>query len=318
MQRVSIIGAGETGELHIQSIQKSPNFKLIGLFDFDQAESLRLQKKYDIPVFQSIKETIEQSEVVDIASEANSHFDIAAQALRKSCHVFIDRPLSSSLPEAKKLVELAFEANVKVQIGHMERFNPSFILASEYINQPNYIEIRRMQTVENNSQHVVLDMMIQDIDIILSIANSDIKKIQARGHSLNSDNLVMVNANIVFDNGCVANLTSSKIAHEKSSSMHIFQEENSLFIDLTNNTVQQTSYDAKLGAKRTHLLQNKKPYNALDKEFESFYKSIENNTTPDVSLMDGSRALEVAFRILDRVAYWQDVKLDEQKLRFGF
>ncbi|MCK5856113.1 MAG: Gfo/Idh/MocA family oxidoreductase [Bacteroidales bacterium] len=318
MHRVSIIGGGETGESHIRSIQKRPYFELVGIHDFNQEERLRLQKKFQIPVFHSINELIDQSDIVDIASDATPHFDIAAQALRKSCHVFIDRPLISSLPEAQKLVELAFEANVKVQIGHMERFNPSFILGLEHIDHPNYIEARRMHAFEGNNQHVVLDMMIQDIDIILSITNSEIKKIQARAHSLNSEELLMVNANIIFDNGCIANLTSSKMAQEESCNMQIFQEHDSLNIDLTNNTVQQITFDPILGSKNTYLLHSNKKHNTLDLELESFHNSIVNNTTPNVSLMDGSKALEVAFMILDRVSYWQDVKLDTQKVRFGY
>ena len=313
MHKVGIIGSRAVAEAHIKSIQKLSCFQLSGIYDFDEEERLRLHEEFQIPVFKSIDDLINQSDIVDIASEDMPHFDIASQAVRKSCHVFIDRPLVSSLPEAQKLIELAFEADVKVQIGHMERFNPAFVLASEYIQQPNYIEARRTQTLDNSRQHVVLDMMIQDIDIILSIANSGIKKIQARGHSLHSDELLMVNAHIVFDNGCIANLTSSKMDTNASTSLNIFQENDSLHIDLLNNRVQHHALNAISGTQKAYLLQNKETCKPLELELESFNNSIKNNTTPNVSLMDGSQALEVALLILDRVAYWQDVKFEGQK-----
>ena len=310
MQKVGVIGGGTIGQSHIESIRKISSFEFSGVFDFDQLETKRLQKNLKIPTFKSIEELIDHSDVVDITGAGIPHFEMASLALRKSKHVFIDRPLIGSLSEANKLIDLAFEANVKVQIGHMQRFRPAFISASKYINQPTYIEAHRSLNLSQPyaQQHVVLDMMIHDIDIVLSIVNSGIKRIQARGHSLDSKELLMVNAHIVFDNGCIANLSSSKIAAEKSAKMQIFQEYDSLSIDLLNNTAHR--FD---GNENLFILGADSPEDSLKRELESFNKAICNNTTPLVSLVDGSKALELAFNILDRVEYWQDVRIQETK-----
>lgn len=310
MQKVGVIGGGKTGQSHIESIRKIRSFEFSGIFDFDQIESARLHKKYEVPSFKSIEELIDHSDIVNITGSDIPHFEMASMALRKSRHVFIDRPLVGSLSEANKLIDLAFEANVKVQIGHMERFKPAFITASKHIKQPNYIEAQRMLLFSdsNAGKHVVLDMMIQDIDIILSIVDSGVKRIQARGHSLDSDELLMVNAHIVFDNGCIANLTSSKMATSQSAIMQVFQEQSNLTIDLLHNSVSHLS-----GKENRYILGANKTNDFLQLELESFDNSIRTNTTPFVSLHDGGNALELAFKILDRVEYWQDVHIKETK-----
>ena len=315
MLKIGIISSGQISEAHIKGIQNLKCFHLLGIYDFDSDERNRLQNKYNLPVFNSLNDLINQSDIINITGEDIPHFDIASQALRNSCHVFIDRPLISSLPEANKLIELAFEADVKVQIGRMERFNPAFILASEHINQPIYIEAKREQSSENSNLHVVLDMMIQDIDIILSLTNSGIKKIQARGYGKNTKELMMVNAHIVFDNGCIANLTSSKMAQAPSATLQIFQENDSLAIDLHNNQVQHYSLESNDKKEKVYLLQNKETCKPIELELESFNHSIINDTPPNVSLVEGSLTLEVAYLILDRVAYWQDIKIEEPKLQ---
>ncbi len=310
MQKVGVIGGGTIGQSHIENIRKIRSFEFSGFFDFDQSEAKRLQKSLKIPSFNSIEELIDHSDIVDITGAGIPHFEMASLALRKSKHVFIDRPLVGSLSEANKLIDLATEANVKVQIGQMERFKPCFISAAKYIEQPNYIEAHRSIKLNQpySTQHVVLDMMIHDIDIVLSIVDSGIKKIQARGHSIDSKELLMVNAHIVFDNGCIANLSSSKMAADNCSEMQIFQENNSLSIDLLNNTGYR--FD---GTENSYILGAESPDESLKREFESFNSAICNNTTPLVSLFDGSKALEVAFSILDRVEYWQDVRVNETK-----
>ena len=315
MQKVGIIGGGPIGQTHIDSIQKIRSFECAGIYDFDHSAGNQPNYTHQLPIFHSLEDLINNSDIVDIAGENIPHFEMASKALRKSRHVFIDRPLVGSLSEAHKLIDLANEANVKVQIGHMERFNPAFIIASEYINQANYVEAQRMLPFEKSdpNKHVVLDMMIQDIDIILSITDSGIKRIQARGHTSGTGELLMVNAHIVFDNGCIANLTSSKMAPVASSNMQIFQEQDSLSIDLLNNKTKRFVQKKNKGIHMTYLLGANDNSDSLQLELESFNTSIKNNTTPFVSLMDGRDALEVAFNILDRVEYWQDVHIKETK-----
>jgi len=176
MQRIGIIGGGKTGQSHIESIRKIHDYEFSGIFDFDQSERLRLQNKYKLSSFQSIEDLIEHSDIIDITGSSIPHFELASLALRKSRHVFIDRPLVGSLPEANKLIDLAFEANVKVQIGQMERCKPIFTSARKYITQANYIEAQRKipYSEANAKKHVVLDMMIHDIDIVLSIIDTGV------------------------------------------------------------------------------------------------------------------------------------------------
>jgi len=315
MHKVGIIGGGKVGQSHIENIRKIRSFEFSGIFDFDKSEAKRLQRVLHIPTFTSIEELIDHSDVVNITGAGIPHFEMASLALRKSKHVFIDRPLVGSLSEANKLIDLAFEANVKVQIGHMDRFRPAFISASKHINIPTYIEAHRSLVLSQPyaQQHVVLDMMIHDIDIVLSIVDSGIKKIQARGYSLDSKELLMVNAHIVFDNGCIANLTSSKIAPENNTRVQIFQENDNISIDLLKNTAHR--FD---GIENRFILGADSPDDSLRRELESFNNAICNNTTPLVSLFDGSKALELAFNILDRVEYWQDVRIQETKFGRGF
>lgn len=315
MHRIGIIGGGEIGQSHIERIRKIPNFKFAGIFDFDMNEMKRLQEKHQVPYFRTIEDLIEQSDIVDIASPDIPHYEVASRALRKSRHVFIDRPLVGSLSEARKLVELAFEADVKVQIGHIERFKSAFTITHQNINQPNYIEAHRAEPLRImvSQQHVVLDMMIHDIDLILSVVNSGIKRIQARGHSISSSSLDMVNAHIEFDNGCIANLTSSKMAVKPSSTLQIYQDKQSYFIDFVSNSVQQIRDDGHGHVEMIPLQLKSENHDPLQNELESFQKSITNDTTPHVSIMDGSNALEVAFQILDKLEHWQG--LDVRSLK---
>lgn len=315
MHRIGIIGGGEIGQSHIERIRKIPNFIFAGIFDFDKNEMIRLQEKHHVPYFKTIEDLIDQSDIVDITSPDIPHYEMASRALRKSRHVFIDRPLVGSLSEARKLVDLAFEADVKVQIGHIERFKSAFTITHQNIYQPNYIEAHRTQPLSTNfmQQHVVLDLMIHDIDLVLSLVNSGIKRIQARGHSISTGSLDMVNAHIEFDNGCIANLTSSKMAQKPSSTLQVYQNNQSYFIDFTLNSVQQIREDENGQREMVPLHLKSESHDPLQTELESFQKSITNNTTPHVSIMDGSNALEVAFRILDKLEHWQG--LDIRRLK---
>ena len=321
MQRVGIIGGGKSGQQHIENIKKIQDFEFSGIFDFDNSKTIHLHKKYNHPTFSSIDELIDNSDIVDIASPDVPHFELASRALRKSRHVFIDRPLVGSISEAKKLVELAFEADVKVQIGHVERYNPAFVLASKYIEQPTYIESRRMLPFDsrNTNQHIVLDTMIHDIDIVLSIVDSGIKRIQARGQYLGANKLYSVNALIEFDNGCVANLTSGKLSPSLSATMQVFQKNSQISIDMLKNEVHLINDDSIYGDYSATLLNaNENQKDPLFSELDSFKRSIHNNTIPFVSIMDGSNALEVAFQILEKVGDWSSIGVREKHLGYGF
>jgi predicted dehydrogenase len=308
MHRIGIIGAGESGHHHIERIRRIPEFEFAGIYDLEPLRTKQLHQKYRLPVFNNLDELIEQSDIVDIAGRHFPHFDLASQALRKSRHVFIDRPIIGSLNEVRKLADLAFEADVKVQIGHAERFNPAFKLVQEYIHQPGYIEARRLLPLspDNKDVDVVMDMMIHDIDVVLNLVDSGIKRIQARGHAINGQQLDMVNAHIEFDNGCIANLSSSKMAQNKQALLQIYQSDRSFHLDLTKGQVEQVIHNAATGQEQRNILNvDNRDFDPLQLGLESFKQAITQNNAPYVSLIDGSNALEVAFGILEKVTQWQ-------------
>ena len=306
MHRVGIIGSGETGRLHIERIRRISELEIAGIFDFSHMNK-KYPRKEQLPYFHSIDELIEHSDIVDIAGRHIPHFDTASMALRKSRHVFIDRPLIGNLNDVHKLVDLAFEADVKVQIGHVERYNPAFTLVREYIRQPHYIEAQRLLPLNKNTSHthVILDMMIHDIDIVLHLVDSGIKRIKASSHSLGGNEPDMVNAHIEFDNGCIANLSASKLASKENARMQIYEDNHSFILDLTNAKVEQIIKDSPDGSiKRKAIQVDKRNFDPLQSGLESFKKAINDNTTPYVSLMDGSNALEVACMIREKLPYW--------------
>jgi predicted dehydrogenase len=308
MHRIGIIGAGQSGHQHIERIRKIPEFEFAGIYDLDPVRAKQLHQKYRLPVFHNPDELIEHSDIVDIAGRHFPHFDLASQALRKSRHVFIDRPIIGSLNEVHKLADLAFEADVKVQIGHAERFNPAFKLVQDYIYQPGYIEAHRLLPLSpaNKEVDVVMDMMIHDIDVVLNMVDSGIKRIQARGHAIDGQELDMVNAHIEFDNGCIANLSSSKMAQSEQAFLHIYQSDRSFHLDLTKGQVEQVVHNAATGHEERNILNvENKDFDPLQLGLESFKQAISQNTSTSVSMIDGSNALEVAFGILEKVAHWQ-------------
>ncbi|HNQ82963.1 MAG TPA: Gfo/Idh/MocA family oxidoreductase, partial [Bacteroidales bacterium] len=268
-----------------------------------------------------IEELIDSVDVVDIVTPTVSHFDCASRALKKARHVFIEKPVVTSPEEARQLMVYADEANVKVQVGHVERFNPAFLAAQPFINKPMFIESHRLAQFNPRGTDVpvVLDLMIHDIDIVLSAVRSNIKKINASGVSVVSDSPDIANARIEFDNGCVANLTASRISMKNMRKSRFFQRDAYISVDFLKKDVeiirisdpQDENPDPlamiiDLGAKRgKKQISIEKPevqnINAIKTELESFHDAIVNNTTPPVTINDGYEALSVAYQILDKM-----------------
>jgi predicted dehydrogenase len=257
---------------------------------------------------------------VDIVTPTISHFNCASRALKRSKHVFIEKPLTTTLKEAKELIELANEANVKVQVGHVERFNPAFIVAKPYCTQPMFIETHRLAQFNPRGTDVpvVLDLMIHDIDIILSIVRSNIKKISASGVAIVSDTPDITNARIEFDNGCVANLTASRISMKNMRKSRIFQKDAYISVDFLKKSIEiirlknvegevdPLSVVIDLGnnkGKKQLFFEKPEvlPVNAIKTELENFYDSIINNTEPTVTIHDGYNSLEVAYKIIENI-----------------
>ncbi|MGB0368619.1 MAG: Gfo/Idh/MocA family protein, partial [Flavobacteriales bacterium] len=283
------------------------------------------KQEFGIEAFSSIEALIDAVDVVDVVTPTLSHYECASVALRKSKHVFIEKPVTNTPEEAESLMKLAHEANVKVQIGHVERFNPAFIASKPFINQPMFIESHRLAQFNPRGTDVpvVMDLMIHDIDIVLSIVKSPVKRISASGVAVVSSTPDIANARIEFANGCVANLTASRISLKNMRKTRLFQRdayvaidflkkktevvrlddsndkvnENDMFIELPDSTKKRINFE----------FPQIEESNAIQEELKSFRASIESNTQPAVTLQDGYNALDVAHKIVAKLSLGSDL-----------
>ncbi len=328
MLKIGVLGAGHLGKIHIKCIQESEMLDLIGFYDPDQKNASRVEKEYGIRSFPDISSLIQESEVVDIVTPTISHFDCAAQALKGFKHVFIEKPIVTTPEQARQLIALAGEAEVKVQVGHVERFNPAFTAVVPFLQKPMFIETHRlaMFNPRGTDVPVILDLMIHDIDIVLSVVKSNIRKINASGVAVVSDTPDIANARLEFDNGCVANLTASRISMKNMRKTRFFQSDAYIAVDFLEKKAEVLRMEhvpdpekadplamiIDLGngkGSRQIILEKPRvePINAIKTELESFARAIQENTTPLVSINDGYAALDVAYRIMEKMNFDMDV-----------
>lgn len=317
--KIGVLGAGHLGMIHLKLLKEIPAYTIMGFYDPDMQRSVMAQEEHSVNSFKSMKDLVEHCDVVDVVTPTLSHYECAALALRKSKHVFIEKPLTNTLSEARKLSNLAREANTKVQVGHVERFNPAFLAAQKYCGQPLFIEAHRLAQFNPRGTDVpvVLDLMIHDIDIILNIVKANIRRISASGVAVVSDSPDIANARIEFDNGCVANLTASRISMKNMRKTRIFQRDAYIAIDFLKkktDIIRLSTIDGEpdpdtmfidLGfGKGKKAITFEAPEvpdtNAIKMELEAFADAINNNTTPIVTIDDGFKALEVAYKIIDK------------------
>ena len=240
MLNIGVLGAGHLGKIHIKCIKEIPEFNFTGFYDPDPSNSSKVEKEFNVRRFESLDTLIDSVDVVDIVTPTLSHFECAAKSLKKCRHVFIEKPIVTSIEEARELIKIANEANVKVQVGHVERFNPAFLAVESYFDHPMFIESHRLAQFNPRGTDVpvILDLMIHDIDIILSVVKSNIKKISASGVAVVSDTPDIANARIEFDNGCVANLTASRISLKNMRKSRFFQKDAYISVDFLKKEVE--------------------------------------------------------------------------------
>ncbi|MBI1837268.1 MAG: Gfo/Idh/MocA family oxidoreductase [Flavobacteriia bacterium] len=321
MLRIGVLGAGHIGKIHIQLIlELKEQFQLIGFYDSNKENAKKVSEKFGIKSFNSKEELIELVDCVDIATPTINHFESASYAIRKSKHVFLEKPITYTLDEAKVLINLALEANVKVQVGHVERFNPAFIASLPFIQKPMFIEVHRLAEFNprGTDVSVVLDLMIHDLDIVLSVVKSGVKRVSASGVSVVSETPDITSARIEFDNGCVVNFTASRFSMNNMRKIRFFQKNSYVSVDFLNHKLDivkmediEGEYDPfdvviNLGeGKKSKKLCFDKPNientNAIKEEFKTFYKSILEDITPIVSITDGYNALDLAQKIIDKI-----------------
>lgn len=321
MLKIGVLGAGHLGKIHIRLIKElSDEYDLIGFYDPSDENARTAEEQFGIKRFGSVEELIEAVDCVDIVTPTIAHYECASLAIRKTKHVFIEKPVTETVEEAKSLMNLALEAGVKVQVGHVERFNPAFISALPYFNRPMFIETHRLAQFNPRGTDVpvVLDLMIHDLDIILSVVKSGIKRISASGVAVVSDTPDITNARIEFDNGCVANLTASRISMKNMRKSRFFQKDAYISVDFLAKELEvvrmetleeePSPFDVVFdmgNGKPVKKIYFDKPQleesNAIKEELRTFANSINQNTTPIVSLEDGYQALDVAHQILDKL-----------------
>ena len=317
MLKVGVLGAGHLGKIHLRLLQQSDKYELVGFYDENQENGARIAKEFGYRQFTTIATLIHAVDVIDIVTPTLSHYRCAKVAIKSGKHVFIEKPISNTVAEAEEIIALAQQYNVKGQVGHVERFNPAFIATKHMIENPMFIETHRLAEFNPRGTDVpvVLDLMIHDIDAILSVVHSPVKNINASGVSVISDTPDIANARIEFENGCVANLTASRISLKNMRKSRFFQKDASISVDFLEKKCEVVKmkdapenpgdFDMILqnaeGMKKQIYFANPEvtASNAILDELESFAEAITNNTAPVVTLEQGTEALRVAYRIID-------------------
>ncbi|MDG1804963.1 Gfo/Idh/MocA family oxidoreductase [Flavicella sp.] len=317
MLKAGVLGAGHLGKIHLRLLQQSEKYELVGFYDPIKENASAVAKEFGYKAFDTIEDLLVEVDVVDIVTPTLSHFDCAKQALKSGKHIFIEKPITKTYEEAEELRSLAKENKVRGQVGHVERFNPAFTAVKDAIQNPMFIETHRLAEFNPRGTDVpvVLDLMIHDIDIILSVVKSKVKTINASGISVISQTPDIANARIEFENGCVANLTASRISLKNMRKSRFFQKDAYISVDFLdkkselvkmNDAPENPDEFAMIlqnaeGVKKQIYFENPtvEANNAILDELESFANAIATDTTPVVSLGQGAEALQVALQIID-------------------
>jgi predicted dehydrogenase len=319
MVAIGILGAGHLGKIHIEQLSKIKQCSIVGFYDPNDDNANVTIEKFGIKRFTNIEQLIEACDAVDIVTPTVTHFDLAVQCVKAGKHIFIEKPITENSTEAEQLIKMVEEANVTCQIGHVERLNPAFIAVRQHLSNPLFIEVHRLAQFNprGTDVSVVLDLMIHDLDIILSLVKADIKRISASGVKVISDSIDIANVRLEFNNGCVANITTSRISLKNMRKMRVFQKDAYVSIDFLNKTnevvklndgtVPAGPLDVELinaegmkrlvsvGTETVHI------HNAIEMELRLFIDAIQNKTSPIVSAADGLNALRLAEEILLKI-----------------
>jgi predicted dehydrogenase len=315
--RIGVLGAGHLGRIHIQQLREIPEWELVGFHDLDPVRREAITAEFGIPAFADPDELVALVDAVDIVTPTLTHHALATSAMEAGRHVFIEKPLVNTLEEADALVQLAARTGLKVQVGHVERFNPAFQAARPHLHQPLFIETHRLAQFNprGTDVSVVLDLMIHDIDIVLHVVGSPLEQVHASGVAVVSDTPDIANARLAFANGCVANLTASRISLKNMRKSRFFQRDAYIAVDMLAKQTEIVrmrtvegepdpfSVSIDLGpGKGSREISFEKPevpaINAIREELRSFARSILDDSQPVVSITDGAAALATAHRVL--------------------
>ncbi len=321
MLKVGVFGVGHLGRIHIQQWKEIAGVSLVGFYDPDDRNAEKVIAEFGVIRFEDPEQLIEAADVVDIVTTTTAHYAIAKNALLAGRHVFIEKPLAHSMEEAAELVKLVHEANVKCQVGHVERYNPAFLSLGSQSLEPLFIETHRLAQFNprGTDVSVILDLMIHDIDIVLYLVKSPIRRISASGVSVISKTADIANARIEFDNGCVANLTSSRISLKNMRKMRLFQRDAYIGIDFLSKKTEVVrmadpgaaekgpfDFPIDLGNGEQKIISvsmpEVAPVNAIRMELEEFTQAVLEDKPVRVSVYDGYQAMEVAHQVLKKMS----------------
>ena len=318
---VGVIGVGHLGKLHTKMFKQIANCNLVGVYDSIPDQAKLTANEFMVHSFNTIDELLSNVTAVSIAATTSAHYEIAKKCFEKNVHVFVEKPITATIEQGEELVEIARAKNLKFQVGHIERFNPGLLSLESYISDPMFIQSDRLAQFNPRGTDVavVLDLMIHDIDIILSFIKSNVKQIDANGVAVVSDHIDIANARIQFENGAVANVTASRISQKKMRKMRIFQKDHYISLDFVTGVsevyrIQPVDQPAMansisfgeigVGDKKKRLIYEQpesKEVNALNYELQLFVDSVLFDKKIVVSGEDGLRALKVAEIIIEKI-----------------
>jgi predicted dehydrogenase len=317
MLKVGVFGVGHLGKFHLNNWKEIEGTKLVGFFDPHNETAKEVSEQYGLKRFTDAEKLIDACDIIDVITPTDRHYEVCMQAVRKGKHVFVEKPMAATVKEGRDLVKMVREANVKLQVGHIERFNPAYLSIKKMALQPMFIEVHRLAQFNPRGTEVsvIMDLMIHDIDIILSIVKSDVKNIYASGVSVITDTPDIANVRIEFNNGCVANLTSSRISMKKMRKMRLFQKDAYIGVDFLEKKTEiiklKQPEDTQVFSFDIETRQGKKtiaiatpsiePSNAMKDELTSFVDAIRNQQPVQVSEIDGLMAMEVGHRIMEKI-----------------
>ncbi|WP_053971911.1 Gfo/Idh/MocA family protein [Mangrovimonas sp. ST2L15] len=318
MLKAGVLGAGHLGKIHLRLLKQSTKYELVGFYDEDEHNAKKVEEEFGYKYFNSIDDLIDAVDMVDIVTPTLSHYECAKKAISKGRHIFIEKPITNTVEEAEHIRRLLAENNLRGQVGHVERFNPAFTAVKDKIVNPMFIETHRLAEFNPRGTDVpvVLDLMIHDIDVILSVVKSKVKSVSASGVSVISETPDIANARIEFENGCVANLTASRISLKNMRKTRFFQRDAYISVDFLEKKCEVVKmkdaptdpgdFDMILqnaeGIKKQIYFDNPDipKNNAILDELETFAHAINTNTTPVVTLQDGTEALRLATKIIEQ------------------
>lgn len=317
MKKIGLIGIGHLGKIHLKCIQLIGHVDLVGIYDVDSEAAIKIAEAHSTRAFENLDDLLDAVDMVDIVTPTFTHYDIARQAIAKGKHVFIEKPITQTVEEAEALRELQEKHKVKVQVGHVERFNPAFLSLQDFSLDPMFIEAHRLALFNprGTDVSVVFDLMIHDLDILLYTVKSEVKLVQATGVSIVSNTPDIANARIEFENGCVAIVTASRMSIKNMRKVRLFQKDAYISLDflekkaqiirmfdeeVTTKNASETmmELDTAKGKKWISIqMPDVESVNAIKMEIETFIEAIEHDTTPKVTLNDGLAAIKLAYEI---------------------